>query len=344
MYANWVKETTTTAGTGNIGTVAIPGWRRFFDVFAANDVVYYTIQDGNNRETGIGTLGGTPNTMTRTTVLEKYEGGVTTVNPSVGINLSGNVASVYIDVPRQATFNFNVGPAIASAATTDVWNVKGGDIMDISGSATITSFGVPPKSGLVRIVRFVGTPTIMFGANIVFPGSGGPTGAFVATVQDTALLYSYNGVTLMLISSASSLTPDLPLAGGTMQGSVNFNNNSINGLNGVGWNSEYDNGNSGSAITINWANGQCQKVTLNAATPVITVNDPSVVGHYQLKIVQDTTGGRNPSFAGGAYGGVRWIGSAGPPSMNTVSKAITFVNFYYDGSLFYQAASAVNHT
>lgn len=342
MYANWVKETTVTAGTGGIATSAVAGWRRFSDIFAVGDIVYYTIQDGNNRETGIGTLAA-GNTMARTTIFEKYEGGVTTQNPGTGINLSGGVAQVYIDVPKQSTFNYNAA-SIVSAPTTDVWNNKAGDFMYVTGNAAITLFGVPPRAGLMRVLFFQSTMTLVPGANMILPG-----GQNIVTANgDSAILMSGAGAqTIVLMYSpgnGGSVLQCLPLVGGTMQGGINFNNNSISGLNGVGWNSEYDNGNSGSALTINWANGQCQKVRLNAATPVLTINDPSVVGHYQLKIIQDATGGRNPTFAGGAYGGSRWIGSAGPPSMNTPANAVTFINFYYDGSLFYQAASAVNHT
>ena len=58
----------------------------------------------------------------------------------------------------------------------------------------------------------------------------------------------------------------------------------------------YDAGDSGSAITINCANGWKQSVRLTAATPVITITNLNTVSKLRLALRQDGTGGRVPSF------------------------------------------------
>jgi hypothetical protein len=67
---------------------------------------------------------------------------------------------------------------------------------------------------------------------------------------------------------------------------------------------------SGAGITISIANGFSQRITLDAATPVITA--PSLVSGGQsvvlyLILLQDPTGGRNPSFVG-----ITWDAGAAP--------------------------------
>ena len=68
------------------------------------------------------------------------------------------------------------------------------------------------------------------------------------------------------------------------------------------WNKGVHNvGNSGSAITIDWANGPYQMVTLNAATPTITLANSMLCPHGILEIYQDATGGRVPTITGAVY-------------------------------------------
>ena len=60
---------------------------------------------------------------------------------------------------------------------------------------------------------------------------------------------------------------------------------------------EYDNGNSGVDKTIDWNNGQNQKITLTASC---TVTLPSITGtgRFQIKFIQDSVGGRAVTFSG----------------------------------------------
>jgi len=98
MLANWVKESTATTGTGDITLGGAPsGFIPFSQVFRDGQAVYYTIEDGANREIGIGTYNA--GVLSRTTVLETLEGGTYTGpegSPSP-ITLSGSATVMVSD-------------------------------------------------------------------------------------------------------------------------------------------------------------------------------------------------------------------------------------------------------
>lgn len=102
MLGNFIKETSATTGTGTVSLSAVTGFSRFSDQFAVGRSVAYAIEDGGNRETGIGTIGAA-NTLERTVVLSKLQSGVYSESPETGLSLSGN-ATVFIAPDRSALF------------------------------------------------------------------------------------------------------------------------------------------------------------------------------------------------------------------------------------------------
>ena len=66
--------------------------------------------------------------------------------------------------------------AIASAATTDIWGATG-DLVHITGTTTITSFGTASRAGIVREVIFDGALTLTHGAQLDLPGTANITTA-----------------------------------------------------------------------------------------------------------------------------------------------------------------------
>lgn len=73
---DWIWETTTTAGTGDLTLAgAVAGWRAFSSQYADGDTFPYSIYDGSNYEEGLGTYHATPNTFSRTTVYRSSNGG-----------------------------------------------------------------------------------------------------------------------------------------------------------------------------------------------------------------------------------------------------------------------------
>lgn len=92
LTANFVKESTATTGTGTINLGgAETGFIAFSDTFSTADTVHYLIEDGNNKEYGIGTLTtGAPWTLARTTVLETLVSGTFDDTSPTAISLSGS--------------------------------------------------------------------------------------------------------------------------------------------------------------------------------------------------------------------------------------------------------------
>lgn len=91
MLANGAKETTTTTGTGTVTLSAVTGFPRFSQVLSVGTFVDYAIQDGNNWEWGVGKLGAS-NTLERTLITAKFDGGTYSKNPATGLSLSGSAA------------------------------------------------------------------------------------------------------------------------------------------------------------------------------------------------------------------------------------------------------------
>jgi len=86
---NLVKATSATTGTGTLTLSPMTGWAAFSDAYANGDVVPYAIENGDNKEVGLGTVGA-GSTLARTTVLATLVGGVYDDTSPAAINLSGN--------------------------------------------------------------------------------------------------------------------------------------------------------------------------------------------------------------------------------------------------------------
>lgn len=82
--------------------------------------------------------------------------------------------------------------------------------------------------------------------------------------------------------------------------------------------------NSGSSLTITPANGHSQGITLNSATPVLTLASNPSSGNEQemiIDIIQDATGGRQPTWSN-----VTWA-SGIPPTINLAANSVTYLSF-----------------
>lgn len=103
----------------------------------------------------------------------------------------------------------------------------------------------------------------------------------------------------------------------------------------------HDNGNSGAAKAIDYANGPVQKITLTASNPTLTLSHfPAAgrVGRLRLLVKQDATGTRLlPTFAPVAV----W-GTPGAPTLTTtVNKTDVIDLFSIDGGVTIEAVVVV---
>lgn len=113
------------------------------------------------------------------------------------------------------------------------------------------------------------------------------------------------------------------VAGSTVDGSGNITTTQQITLNGPSLKQKDVAANTGSAYTIDPANGKSFGLTMNAATPVITLAaNPSATTEQELMVdlIQDGTGGRVPSFPN-----VTWAAGA-PPTILSTAGATTYVS------------------
>lgn len=90
-----------------------------------------------------------------------------------------------------------------------------------------------------------------------------------------------------------------------------------------------DNGNSGSADTIDWGVGNNQESTLTANC-TYTFTAPSVKGRFSLIVKQDATGSRTVTWPAA----VKWPGGTAP-TLSTAANAVDIISFLYDGTNYY---------
>jgi hypothetical protein len=96
--------------------------------------------------------------------------------------------------------------------------------------------------------------------------------------------------------------------------------------------SENDEGDSSTAVTIDWTLSNKAKTTLTGAA-TISFTAPVGPTNLILRLVQDVTGGRTVTWPAA----VKWVGGTAP-TLATDPSAIDVVTFYYDGTNYYGGA------
>lgn len=104
-----------------------------------------------------------------------------------------------------------------------------------------------------------------------------------------------------------------------------LNNTNITGVKCVAFDSEYNNGNSGTAKTITLANGMRQKLTLTGNLTLTISFTNAAVGTHHIRLIQDAAGSRtlanivNLSTA-------RWLGSTSQPTIVSTANGETWLS------------------
>ena len=139
MSADWVRQGTTTTGTGTITLNGTPdsGFIGFSDAFTTGDWVAYIIEDGANREVGIGVLtSGTDWTLSRQVIYETFVSGTYAKYPSTSaITLSGSAI-----VGIQATAMSTTSPVRSNAFTSTNNAITWGDAQGTCSGYDGTTF------------------------------------------------------------------------------------------------------------------------------------------------------------------------------------------------------------
>lgn len=95
MLANWIRQTTTSTGSGDLTLSTVTGYPAFSDEFVIGQPFYYTIlnaSDGSPVENGIGKLSAS-NTLVRTVALQTFSGSFSNT-PSSPVTLSAGTYQV----------------------------------------------------------------------------------------------------------------------------------------------------------------------------------------------------------------------------------------------------------
>lgn len=103
----------------------------------------------------------------------------------------------------------------------------------------------------------------------------------------------------------------------------------------IAYDTEYDNGNSGASKTINFSNGNKQKITVDQNTSILVDND-ELVGNFLLKIV--SSGDYTIQILDAASNSIYWVNGLFP-SLGGGNGITDIVSFYSDGTKVYASAS-----
>ena len=261
MLANGVKETTTTTGTGTVTLAAVTGFARFASAFANGERAAYCIQDGNNREWGVGTVGA-GNTLERTFRLGTLVGGVYSADPAGGlaaITLASGSAEVICDVhdlllPELGLEYSRIPPPLTriagaypgvnqvqtavayGAGSVGMFNMI--NVLGIGGStarnvATTNLFVSALRAGYVSAATAGSANGVVAGALPAHRGSGGGRGGFLFAarfgVSDASLVAGARTfVGLSTIVSAAPPNADMSTRDNSLglnldAGDANFN-------------------------------------------------------------------------------------------------------------------------
>lgn len=231
---NWTVEQCSTTGTGDLVLIGSDlGLTRFRDSLPTGDV-YYSIQDGTNRETGIGTFNGT-STISRDTVTSTLVNSVYDDSSPTAITLSGSsivscsfskgafdmlVAAIAANVADIATNTSDIADnvtAIALKAATTY--VDAADLLAVllDGSRNVT--------GVLKVKPVISSVA----AIIVQPSGSGGTATYYLTdhtgiVRGKLEFFDITGdITLKRYNSSGVLETNLTIDsdGVTSDGKVN---------------------------------------------------------------------------------------------------------------------------
>lgn len=270
--------------------------------------------------------------------------------PSVITDLSTNTASNsplgsdLVGSPATVDDFFRSVEAIMRAESLlKSWEIRGLATTYISGTTFSTPGDNTTHFSTNRRVKANGAATIY--AAIVSSSYNGAITTTTILPDSGTLDTSLTNVELGIdpLSAALILTGNYySKLGGELQGNMSLSNRDIAQVKNLMMYAEYDNGNSGAGPkTIDWSNGQNQKVTLNANTTLAMLS-ASGVGHYQLRLIQDATGARTVAFTGLSSTG--WLNSATQPAFNTAANGQTIITFFWTGTGFIQGVQKVGTT
>lgn len=246
------------------------------------------------------------------------------------VNIKGN-PTTYFQAANKGYVDTQVGSIVDSdtlqsvsdrgattnkSITTAGLNITGGSLSPTaSGTINIGTVALAFNEAHIDKIYLKGNPATSFEAatkKYVDDNSGGSPGG-----SNTYVQYNDGGS----FGGESDLTWNKSTNRLTVNGDIIVNET-------ITYDTEYDNGNSGSSKTIDWNNGNKQKITMtNNCT--ISFTAPPGPSNLILRVIQDATGGRTVSITGSLWP------SGTDPTFSTGIGNVDIVSIYYNGSSYY---------
>lgn len=278
-------------------------------------------------------------------------GGTSTIS-SVGSSGSGNV--VRVTGATLVTPTLGVASAtsinkvtITEPATGATLTLADGSTLVTSGanSITLTSTGATnvtlPTTG--TLATLAGAETLsnktltapkFASGGFIADANGNEEIIFITTasaVNEVTITNAATGTTGPLIAASGETNVDLRVGGKgsgkvAMQSSVNFGAFTA-------YFTETNNGNSGSADTIDWTLSNKQRSTLTDNC-TFTFTAPPGPCNLVLKLIQDGTGSRTVTWPAA----VHWP-SGNAPTLTTTANRVDVITFYWDGTTYFGSSS-----
>lgn len=239
--------------------------------------------------------------------------------------------------------------ALTAPATSATLTIADGKTLTASNSITLagtdaTVMTFPSTSATIARIdagqTFTGVNTFTSPKIItqISDTNGNASISIVATasaVNSLQITNAATGVTGPLLKPVGETNVDLRL-GGLGTGKVAMQS-AVNHGAFTAYFTETDNGNSGTADTIDWTLSNKQKSTLTGNC-TFTFTAPAGPCSLILKLVQDGTGSRTVTWPAA----VHWSGGTAPTLTTTLNK-VDIISFYYDGTTYF-GNSSLNFT
>lgn len=216
------------------------------------------------------------------------------------------IAGLTTITTASGTHTLTVNDGIADEARSAVLNVTS----TLTGDLTIAA----PAVSKIYIIANNST-----GAHNVFINTVTPGTPLTIEQGDNAIVYC-DGTNFHSVASALSGTASGPID----MNYLLFDRPSIKRYKEI----FFDNGNQSAGVTVDYNNGNCQKITLTGNITITFTNFPgsgAYSGSMTLKLVQDATGSRTATFPAGT----KTPGGSGL-TLSTAANAVDIVYIYTD--------------